>query len=421
MFTDLRKKSSSIVIAIMFGIIIVTFVISFGPGSQGGLATADKYAATVNGDIITEAEFRYEYNRQYDYYARVFPNFNEKMAREQGLGKNTMDRLVGMLLLAQKADSMGFHVSDVEIAKVIRDNPAFQKEGAFDMELYRRAVQFQINASVKQYEVRVRRELQAQKLINFLGVSTGVSSAEVKDEYINNNEQLKAEFILLSRAALTADAKERIAKSITDAAVTAFLTKDAPKVKAYFDTHGDEFATKATGGATVKKEFAAVKNEIAKKMVVDAAIDALLKSDSQRLLALTKADAPLTNEVLTKEFADWKLELKPLDNIKKSAVYLPGIGMDKPLVEKLFALKTAPAWLPEVVATDAGQLVVVRVVEHPPIDMEKFKTAKFDMDKRMSSRKAGTLLMNYIDELKTKASLEISSTFLSTYTATEEQ
>ena len=421
MFTDLRKKSSSIVVAIMFGIIIVTFVISFGPGSKGGCSTAEKYAATVNGDIITSAEFRYEYNRQYDYYARYFPNFNEKMAREQGLGKNTMDRLVGMLLLAQKADKMGFHVSDAEIAKVIKNNPSFQKAGVFDMELYRRAVQFQINASVKQYEARLKKQLQAQRLVNFLGVSTSVSASEVKDEYINNNEQLKAEFVLFAPNKIVDSAKERLTSAVSDADATAFLAKESAKVKAYFDAHGDEFATKAEGGATVKKEFDAVKNDIAKKMIVETKIAALMKQDAARLLAMTKANPVVTAEELGKEFADWKLEIKPLDNVKKSAMYLPGIGMNKSLVEKLFAQKSAPAWLPEVVETDGGQLVVVRVVEHTPVDMTKFATAKFDMDKRMSSMKAGTLLRDYIEELKKDASIKINKGFLATYSASQEQ
>ena len=63
MLEQMRKNSRSLLIMILFGIIIVVFVISFGPQSQG--TTCDQsmderpYAAKVGGQVISNNDFRY--------------------------------------------------------------------------------------------------------------------------------------------------------------------------------------------------------------------------------------------------------------------------------------------------------------------------------------------------------------------------
>src|SRR6266567_4834214 len=69
MLETLRKNSRSLVIYLIFGILIVVFIISFGPQSVGsrrgirggssGCGTAMPSAATVNGVEISENSWRY--------------------------------------------------------------------------------------------------------------------------------------------------------------------------------------------------------------------------------------------------------------------------------------------------------------------------------------------------------------------------
>ncbi len=421
MFTDLRKKSSSLIVTLMFSIIIITFAISFGPGSRGGCSTAEKNAVRVNGDIVSEAEFSYEYNKMYDYYARIIPNFNEKTARQQHLGQRTMDKVIGNLLLYQKADDLGFRVSDAEIAKVIRENPAFHKNGAFDMEQYRRAVQFEMNASVKQFEERVKRQLMARKLITFFYSSTGAANTEVKDEYFNTHDTLNAEFVLFSAGKLRSEARKKLSDAIKDSDVNAFLKKEEKRVKEYYDTHGDEFATTDKNGATVKKEFSAVRSDIARNMMVDEKVLDLVEQAAQKLSADAETGTKITADYLAKTFADWDVSIQPLKDIRKNAFYLPGIGMNRKLVEKMFAVRRIPTWLPEPVGTDGDAFAVVRVVEHPPVDMQKFAQDKPALARRLSVLKAGQLLQDYIEELKQHASVKVNQEFMQRYSDKEAQ
>ena len=61
MFQDIRKKGSSLIITLMFAAIIVTFVISFGPGDKAGCSSVQNNAGTVNGEVISMSEFRFAY------------------------------------------------------------------------------------------------------------------------------------------------------------------------------------------------------------------------------------------------------------------------------------------------------------------------------------------------------------------------
>ena len=58
MLEQMRKNSRSFLIMILFGIIIVVFVISFGPQSRGTTCEQsmgeDHYAARIGGQVISE-------------------------------------------------------------------------------------------------------------------------------------------------------------------------------------------------------------------------------------------------------------------------------------------------------------------------------------------------------------------------------
>ncbi|HOB72822.1 MAG TPA: SurA N-terminal domain-containing protein, partial [bacterium] len=180
MFQDIRKKSSSILVSLMFAAIIVTFVISFGPGDDAGCSSsAQNYAASVNGELITTSEFRFSYSNMYDYYQRIFRDFNNEMAAQYKLSEKAMDGLIGEILLAQEAKSLGFKVSDEEVRKEIMETPYFQQNGAFDRDSYNKMVQFTLNTTVSDYEHKVRLQLLSRKLRSFLFQSIDISETEV--------------------------------------------------------------------------------------------------------------------------------------------------------------------------------------------------------------------------------------------------
>jgi peptidyl-prolyl cis-trans isomerase D len=63
MLDILRSKSRSVLTYVLFGIIIVVFVVSFGPGSQGcqveGLSASS--AVEVDGYVVAPADYEEAY------------------------------------------------------------------------------------------------------------------------------------------------------------------------------------------------------------------------------------------------------------------------------------------------------------------------------------------------------------------------
>src|SRR5512132_3675150 len=70
MLDTLRANSRSVLTYVLFGIIIVVFVVSFGPGSRGCTSggRSDSWAAKVNGEAITPTDF----DQQYGQLARLY-------------------------------------------------------------------------------------------------------------------------------------------------------------------------------------------------------------------------------------------------------------------------------------------------------------------------------------------------------------
>jgi len=62
MLEQMRKSSRSLLIMVLFGIVIVVFIVNFGPQSQGTtceqMNKEDGYAAKVGSQTITNNDFR---------------------------------------------------------------------------------------------------------------------------------------------------------------------------------------------------------------------------------------------------------------------------------------------------------------------------------------------------------------------------
>ncbi len=245
MLDTLRQNSKSALIYVFFGIIIMVFVFSFGPGSSGCrsgalLGTSSNVAATVNGTAIPAANFQQSYTRTYrDYQARSGGSFTEEMARAIGLREQVLSRLIDRELLAQSAAREGIVVTDQELAESLHKIPAFQVDGRFNRDQYRLLIERQLGTTEPQFEEELRHDMLSQKMLSGLLASAKVSDDEVRASFAREKEKLDLNYVRFSPRSFKAEVPKA-----TDAQIDEMLKSNAAKVEEFYKTQSFRY-TKA--------------------------------------------------------------------------------------------------------------------------------------------------------------------------------
>ncbi|EPL3843685.1 peptidylprolyl isomerase [Klebsiella aerogenes] len=167
MMDNLRTAANSVVLKIIFGIIIVSFILT---GVSGYLiGGGNNYAAKVNGQEIGRAQFENavasERNRMQQ---QLGDQFSELAANEnymKTMRQQVLNRLIDESLLDQYARELGLSISDDQVKQAIFQTQAFQSNGKFDNERFSGIVN-QMGMTTDQYAQALRNQLTTQQLIN---------------------------------------------------------------------------------------------------------------------------------------------------------------------------------------------------------------------------------------------------------------
>lgn len=263
MMDSLRTAANSLVLKIIFGIIIVSFILTGVSGYLiGGSAN---YAAKVNDQEISRGQFENAFAGERNRMQQQLGDQFSELAANEGYMKNlrqqTLNRLIDEALLDQYAREIGLSISDDQVKKAIFSTPAFQNNGKFDNTRYN-AIVNQMGMTPDQYAQALRNQLTTQQLINAvvgtdfmlkgeadelatlvsqqrvvreatfdvnaLAAQQQASDEEVKSYYEQNKnnftspEQFRVSYIKLDAAAMQENA--------TDA-----------EIQTYYDQHQDQF------------------------------------------------------------------------------------------------------------------------------------------------------------------------------------
>ena len=263
MMDSLRTAANSLVLKIIFGIIIVSFILTGVSGYLiGGSAN---YAAKVNDQEISRGQFENAFAGERNRMQQQLGDRFSELAANEGYMKNlrqqTLNRLIDEALLDQYARELRLSISDDQVKNAIFATPAFQNNGKFDNTRYT-AIVNQMGMTPDQYAQALRNQLTTQQLINAvvgtdfmlkgeadelatlvaqqrvvreatfdvnaLAAKQQASDEEVKSYYEQNKnnftapEQFRVSYIKLDAAAMQENA--------TDA-----------EIQSYYDQHQDQF------------------------------------------------------------------------------------------------------------------------------------------------------------------------------------
>ncbi|WP_343711354.1 peptidylprolyl isomerase [Kosakonia radicincitans] len=167
MMDNLRAAANHVVLKIILGLIIVSFILT-GVGNYliGG---NNNYAAEVNGQEISRSQFENAVTSERNRMAQQLGDqFSELAANEnymKSVRQQVLNRMIDEALLDQYAKKLNLGISDEQVKKAIFSTQAFQANGKFDNNRFN-AIVNQMGMSADQYAQALRNQLTSQQLIN---------------------------------------------------------------------------------------------------------------------------------------------------------------------------------------------------------------------------------------------------------------
>ncbi|KFK97586.1 MULTISPECIES: peptidylprolyl isomerase [unclassified Serratia (in: enterobacteria)] len=179
MMDNLRAAANNIVLKIILGLIILSFVLT----GVGGYLTGGSgdYAAKVNGQVIERAQleqaFQSERSRMQQQLGDQFSALAGNEGYMQQMRQQVLSQLIDNTLLDQYAKKLGLNASDEQVKDAIRKAPYFQTDGQFDNAKYLDLIN-RMGYSADNYAQSLRQQLINQQMLQGFGGSGFVLPSE---------------------------------------------------------------------------------------------------------------------------------------------------------------------------------------------------------------------------------------------------
>lgn len=188
----MRRHAKSWLIKVLIAIIAVVFVFYFGYSFTERRASR---MASVNGDVITVAEYEKAYRNLLEGLQREYRGmWDDNLIKVFDLKNRALDGLVTQKLVSQEAKKIGLDVTEKEIQEKILSYPAFQFREGFDESRYR-SVLLNNRMTPEDFEEVLAQELLQEKVQQFLTTFSPVTEQEVLDQYTYANRKVKVSFV----------------------------------------------------------------------------------------------------------------------------------------------------------------------------------------------------------------------------------
>ncbi len=220
MLDFVRTKQKSILIKLVFGLIILSFIIGYAmltsPGDNSK-PQAGSTAVTVNGQAVPFSDFQRAYGNIYQLYQNIYQEqFTPTLERQMKLVQKALDGLINQTLLLEEAKRQGLQVSKQELIDAIAKIPAFQQNGAFSKERYLQVLGAQ-RLTADEFEEMQRSDLLVGKVREGLQKGIEVGDSEIVEEFKSREEKINLEIVRVSPAAFEAQVR------VTDEGLAAFF------------------------------------------------------------------------------------------------------------------------------------------------------------------------------------------------------
>jgi len=301
---------------------------SYSFGSKAG------NIAKVGEVEIPQAKLNMVYSSIYNQYNEAMQGtLDEKKAKELGLIQQAFRRLETQAKILNFANEVGVIVTDEEVAGKVQSIRSFQKDGAFNKEIYQGYLKSQ-RIKAKSFESTLREELIIQKTIALLSVEALPLETEAISAAMHVSDKLA--YKVLTEADVNFVAQESKIKSFWKMQKENFMTKqkyelsivwteskDAvvseEEIKSYYDTNSFNYTNAEGKQLSFNEAKNQATSDLKLKKTKKYAQKAYIAFKKGQLTQSEKITLPLGDMKLTKEI--WEvLKEKNIGDILKPKV-----------------------------------------------------------------------------------------------------
>jgi len=176
---SIRERLTGVLAFAILGILIVPFA----------LVGVNEYFTSSSGNIVARIN---DNEINFNDFNQSFSNYRRRMQSIMGaaydpvqfdglvIRREHLDSLIDQELISQAAESMGLDVDDATLAEEIRNIPAFQVNGEFNVDVYQSRLQVQ-GLSPKQFQNEMRLQFVISQLPRNITASSIATPAELAE------------------------------------------------------------------------------------------------------------------------------------------------------------------------------------------------------------------------------------------------
>lgn len=162
MLQQIRDRTSGLIAGFIVALIAIPFAFfgieSLAPG--GG----DPVVAEVGDQKIHESQFRRQYDQRYQQLVQLMgENFRADMFDQERMRAAVLRDMTQETMLRQYTEDSGYRADDATLFNVISAESAFQRDGEFDGQAYRDALQ-RAGFTVERYESQLRDNIEMNQM-----------------------------------------------------------------------------------------------------------------------------------------------------------------------------------------------------------------------------------------------------------------
>ena len=399
MLRYLRENTGNWIIKFFLGIIVIVFVF-LGVGSMN--SGKQNRVATVNDQAITFSEYRDAYQRMIQRLQQQFgSSLDDNLIKSLNVKQHAVNSLIDQKILEIEAQKLKIVVSDEELKQDLLSVKAFQKDGAFNMDLYRRVLG-QNAMTPETFEAMQRNSIRNTKLQRMVINGIAVGNQEAQAWYSFNNTKASINYVLIDPATFSdVSADEEQIRSQYDDHHDLYMSEPKRKV-AFLVFAPDDFEGQVKIDETSTRDFydqnparftrpeQVEASHVLIRVNENADEQAIAKAKEEALSVYEKAVNAEDFSELAKTYSQGPSAASGgyLGRFDKNS-------MVKPFADAAFAMN--PGDISQPVRTRFGWHII-KVTDKTPETVTPFETAKVQIEKEMAASQVQDLAYNKAED-----------------------